>query len=207
MNQQNQFELIFVFYILLFCNLKYLPKLLMNNIFKKEDDEVISYYEMKFSQLTIWNLIIISSYFVLKIMNVHNVILYEFITINSIGIFVAYHALYYFNYKLIFDFPLLTNMSFIKFHTYSCLAHVLPVIYFTYNYESYLLEHNSDCNICNIGFYSMLLKLFWCFSLQDFNIAKLYSLELSHRSRITLKITLMVHYLAGLYFSGIKNDI
>lgn len=111
--------------------------------------------------------------------------------------------MYVYDYRLIFSFPRDNDMSFLKFHLCSFIAHICPVIYFLYNVD---INYNEYVNV-NVGIYTMLFKLLWCFfSCKDFNIAKLYSKDHCYLSRLALKFGLIVHYFTGLTFYMLKNN-
>jgi hypothetical protein len=203
-NKNIQFEMITLLSVVLFSYIKKIPKLLNGS----GNNSKINYSEIKLSQFTSWNMMTIFYYTILNYFDIYNYLLLKFITINSTAIFITFHLLYLYDYNLIFYFPASNNMKFIEFHTYSFIVHIMPPIYFIYKY----IHINDDTNYdtdeiilyqdINVGIYTMLFQLLWCFSIfNDFNIAKVYLEDYKHLSRIFLKLSMVIQFVLGICFS------
>jgi hypothetical protein len=203
-NKNIQFEVITLLSVILFTCIKKIPKLLKGS----SGDTTINYSEIKLSQFTSWNMMTIIYYTILNYYGIYNYLLLKFITINSIAIFITFHLLYLYDFNLILYFPTSNNMKFIEFHTYSFIVHIMPPIYFMYKYINVINDINYDKNEIilyqniNIGIYTILFQLLWCFSIfNDFNIAKVYLEDYKHLNRIFLKTSMFIQFILGIGFS------
>lgn len=202
-NDFKEFEKMLFFITIVLPFFHKIPKIIFKN------NKRIIYWELKLSQYTNWNILIILLNCVLNYYNIYNNILLEFITVNSISICITFHLIYLNDYNLIYIFPKTNDMSFIEFHLCSFITHILPVIYFLYKYNNIEIEYQQPiyCPNINIGIYTLLFKLLWCFTtVKDFEVAKIYSKEHNDLSRTALKFSFLIHYFTGLTFSMLKNN-
>jgi hypothetical protein len=77
-----------------------------------------------------------------------------------------------------------------------------------YKYINVIDDNNYDKNEIiqyqdiNVGIYTILFQLMWCFSIfNDFNIARVYLEEYKHLSRIFLKASMFIQFILGISFS------
>jgi len=182
---------------------KYIPRLLMRTANKT--------LERKLNQYTNWNLVMIGCHHVLyKYFNIDNVYISRFLALNSLQIFLIYHAFVIYDSRILFDIldngkPFLLNigayhntMIKVEYFIINFFIHILPA----YTYKDYILQ-SGDMNI-----YTILFKFMWALNVfGNFDVISIYLPSFNFCSVKLFNMILLFDYGLGMLLGQNKNDL